>query len=723
VHNVKNGKDQRRFTAIGFRIAAPPRKASGHRFVRSLLLVLAVAGSGSAQGAAGSDVPLPREVVLLVGRTVVDIEAPLQDAARELLQMPSDWLGLRLVRHGVDREAPPDLDPTRVLAVGTWFENDVQVPTWVWPWLERQPRQLKKLHFGSIAPLCRDDGGEALRSWLRRCGLGFDTTQIADPTRIEIEWAAGIEPFESQPVYERLHHGPWSLGGENRVWLATRDLGRARHARHPVVSGPWGGIALQPWFARVGGAANDRRLYVDPFAFLTAALALGSTPVPDPCVRFGRRLFVLHVDGDGFESVSTVEAKKSCGEVFRDRIVDRWQVPMTVSFIVAGLTDRLHPEAPTERMLLARDILARPWVEAASHSVLHPLNWRERLHPRSLPRSVVWYPELNGFAHDMAAEVRESISFIDRWLLPEGKRCRVMLWSGAANPDEPALAAAAAAGCWNLNGGLFRWDSLHDSVGFVSGHGVKIGEQFQVFAGAPNENVFAGFFTTMPGAFQHVDQTIANTGRDRILKPANVYVHFYSAEHPARLRALETLLARWLDQEAVFPAPASTYCGAVDDCQRRCTIVRSERGFLLSGFEHCRTVRFDGEAPAIDWTKSRGLAGWCTLQGRTFVHLAAADAEIALLPAGTASVAPPHLAEADHELAAIELQPGAVRFDSLSAQRRSVRLAGWPPEHELTIEGLPGASAARSDRDGRLLLQLPPGERLSLRVAAVSGAR
>ena len=36
---------------------------------------------------------------------------------------------------------------------------------------------------------------------------------------------------------------------------------------------------------------------------------------------------------------------------------------------------------------------------------------------------------------------------------------------------------------------------------------------YQVYAGAANENVFDGFYDTMPGAFRHIDTTIERTGR------------------------------------------------------------------------------------------------------------------------------------------------------------------------------------------------------------------
>lgn len=659
---------------------------------------------------------------MLVGRAVEDLESPTHDAPRELLQMPLNYLGMRLVRIGVEgREEPPaELDPQQVRAVGTWFESGQELPAWVWPWLERQAARMRVLHFGSLQPLA---GGERLRRHLDRCGLGYDAATVSDPLRIVVEYPGGrtnVVPFESEPVYERQHLGPWPLAddGSVEVWLQTRDRARPRAGRSPVVSGAWGGIALQPWFVRGGTGVGDRRFYVDPFVFLRRALGLdvALAPAPDPSVRFGRRLFVLHVDGDGFESVSTAgdgDRQRLNAEVFRDRIIDRFQVPMTVSVIVASVTDHFEPTEPTARMELARELFAREWVEAASHSVLHPLDWRRRITPRSLPRSVVWFDELPGFEHDMVAEVRDSIAFIDRWLLPAGKRCQVMLWSGDANPTRAALAAARAAGCRNLNGDLFRFDRCFDSVGYVSPWGHALGDEFQVFAGAPNENVYDGFYTTMPGAFAHVDETLRNTAQGgRILKPANVYVHFYSAEHPARLAALERLLETWIERESTFPVPASVYAGAVEDCHRSCAIERIPNGVRVAGFRTCRTLRFDRRMPPLDWARCRGVVGVREFAGRTWVHLGAATAAVCFLPSGAPASDWPHVESSSCELDEVAL---TARTAAFTVARRFVEaevvVAGWPPQAGVTVRvGESGRGEHRqADAEGRLTLPVPAG--------------
>ena len=191
------------------------------------------------------------------------------------------------------------------------------------------------------------------------------------------------------------------------------------------------------------------------------------------------------------------------------------------------------------------------------------MNWRRRLHERAVPRSVVWYPSLANYRHDMVAEVRESVRFIDERLLPPGRRCAVMLWSGMANPDAATLAACDELGIANVNGGVYRWDRAQDSVGYVAPWGRDQGGRRQVYCAAANENVYEGFFDDLPSAFRHVDQTIENTGRGRILKPVNIYAHFYSAETPVRLAALQWLIEKWTSERETIPVPASAWSAAV----------------------------------------------------------------------------------------------------------------------------------------------------------------
>ena len=424
-------------------------------------------------------------------------------------------------------------------AVLTWFYDEHEAPPWLWPLLESavDRHAMRVVHLGDLGPLKRDP--ERLARWLKRFGLKSQDLYLRDALRVAVEFRdEKLCAYEANPRPHAVHTGPRSVDPKNRVWVTTRDRFDKDAACHPIVTGRWGALALDPWFLLDKSEQGERRWFVDPFAFFREALGMERVPAPHPAVLNGRRMWFCQVDGDGFESYSSVEPGKICGHVFTERVLKAYPLPFTVSVIVSSLTDDYEIADETEKMALARRTLQLPNVEPASHGVLHTLNWRRPLRPDSKPRTIVWYPSLKNFAYTPVAEVRESIRFVNERLLDAPRRCEVMLWTGEANPDEAAIRAATEAGCVNLNGGVFRWDAWHDSLAFVTPWSRRVGRQLQVYAGAANENAFEGFFDTMPGAFAHIDATIRRTGEPRILKPANLYVHFYSAENPQRLRAL-----------------------------------------------------------------------------------------------------------------------------------------------------------------------------------------
>lgn len=655
--------------------------------------------------------PEPRDVLALSARVHDDIARVDIDPVHSMLELPLQHLGMVVRRRNVADGEPPDLDGNVTRAVLTWFDGNDPAVDWLLPWLRRQRARwpaLKIVHFGDLGPLERD--ADAFAGWVRELGFEYRPGFTDDPLRIDVSFHdhAGTH-FESAPNWRRVHYGPRSVDPRHTVWITTRDRGIPGDERTPVVVGPFGGLALSPWTLREGTQAEDRRWHLDPFRFFAAALATDDLPAPDPTVLFGRRVFLLHVDGDGFESTSTTRDGALSARVFLDEVIDRWRVPMTVSVIVAGLTDDLAVEAPTERMLLAREIFTRPWVEPASHSVLHPLNWRRKLTPRTPPRSVTWYAPIANYAHDMTAEVSVSVGFVDRWLLPRGRHCGVMLWSGMANPSDDALREAANLGCVNVNGGVCRFDASADSVGYVSAWGRPTPGGVQVYCGAANENVFDGFFTTLPSAFRHVDTTIERTGTPRILKPANVYVHFYSAERPARLAALQGLLTRWVEREPTLPVHASTYARSVSSVlSERLHVTRLPNGFALDGLGDCRCVRFADPSRRLDWAACEGVVGFRVLQGALYVQLGGERATVAFAAADGKTR--PYVEESNHLLADVELTASGVKLRSQSYRPRLIVVAGCSSSTAVQVRVGSTDRVVKVDAQGRCVLDLPAGD-------------
>lgn len=662
----------------------------------------------------------PRELLVLTDAHVDAVADESTSHAHALFQMPWNHLGMTMRLRYLAGGAPDDVDPAVTRAIVLHLVGDVPAPAWLWPWLWRQRAlpDLRFLHLGSLQAL-RNTDPEQLGRWLAGFGLDDVATQIDSPLRCVFEMRSReLCAFESTPI-ERRHLGPRNRSADNTVWVTTRDRRNPTDVRAPVVTGPSFAIALDPYVVTAGSGRGDRRWHLDPFAFFRTALALDGVPAPDPCVAWGRRKFVLHIDGDGFESMSSTEPGKMAAAVFCEQVMDVTPIPMTLSVIIRSLTNDIAVATPTPAMQLASRMLACPWVEAASHTVLHPLDWRRPVTPQTLPRTVLWYDGggLANYRHDMRAEVVESVRFVNARLAAKGRPCRVMLWSGEANPTAEVVAACAEAGCQNLNGGVFRFDASQPTVGGVSPWGLRQGDTFQVYTGAANENDFDGFYTTLPTAFRHVSETIERTGSPRILKPANVYAHFYSSEQAPRLAVLKDLIAEWAFRRPTVPVFASEYAAAVTDAERQCRIERTATGFRFRGFTDCRTVRFDrpDKKRSVDWQQSIGVLGANVIEGSLYLQLAAGDAELVWTDS---TVVRPHLVQADHVLADVARDADGLRLRSQAFRDRHVVVGGLPPGQmaAFTVNGTARASLA--DAEGRIEIALPGAGDDRIEVAA-----
>jgi len=672
----------------------------------ALIVLLLLAGMASAQ-------EVQRYVVALVPGSKPDIH--LENPVHEILETPINYLGALVRHHYIESGPPPKdiLDGAR--AVLTWFKSDTPDVEWLWPWLEKEvaPRKLRVIHFGDFGPLHRQP--DRLAKWLQRFGLQAQDVYLAGPYGIRVEFRdEKLCMLEANPRFHTSHTGPRSIAEGNRIWVTTHDRRNADSTCHPVVTGPWGAIALDPWTVRSGGEDQDRRWHLDPFPFFREALGLAGVPAPHPAVLNGRRMWFLQVDGDGFESLTSIEQDVYAAHVMNEEVFKGYPLPFTVSIVVRSLTPDLKVKGATPAMMLAREIFKLPNVEPASHGILHTLEWQEPLKTDSEPRTIMWYPSLKNYTYGQVAEVRESIRFINERLTEKPRRCRVMLWTGHANPFEDAIRAAYDAGCINLNGGVFRWDQWHDSLGFVSPWSRRVGKTLQIYAGAANENDFEGFFDTMPSAFGHIDTTIERTGAPRVLKPADIYIHFYSAEKRARLQPTHDLIRRWALKEPTAPVFASTYAFAVKSAVETARIVRTETGWQFRGFGACRTVRIDDEARSVDLTRSKGVLGARRKGRRYWIHLANSDADVVLAARPPRR---PHVEEANCILEDAVLGERGIAVTAVAHNPRLIVFAGLPASRPVRVT-LDGAQTTRNtDAQGRMTLRLPKPGRTRIAVA------
>ncbi|MEQ8664026.1 MAG: hypothetical protein RLW62_24675, partial [Gammaproteobacteria bacterium] len=451
-----------------------------------------------------------------------------------------------------------------------------------------------------------------------------------------------------------------------RAWLTLAPGAADVAPIDAVVAGPGGGYVAHDYALYFGAEVAQRQWLIDPFAFFGEAFGTDGLPRPDVTTISGRRIYYSHIDGDGWRNVSLVDEYAGKGVLSARVILEEAlrpfpDLPVTVAPISAELDRAWYGSDETRQ--LAREIFALPHVELGSHTHSHPFAWsffrdytparEQRFLPRYAqmhgdrtrdwvtlgdtvvqaedPRDVAFTADFVPRAYavepfDLALEIAGSRRIIEA-LAPPGKTVRVMQWSGDTSPFEAALAATAAAGMRNINGGDSRFDTDYPSYAFVAPVGRGVGRQRQVYATNSNENTYTDLWRGRYYAFRFLVETLERTESPRRVRAANVYYHIYSGERLAALRAL-LLNLKWARGQALAPLETSRYAAIAEGFFSTGLIPDGAARWRVATRGGLATLRFDAAAAAaVDWARSSGVLGQRHYQGSLYVALDPFDAE------------------------------------------------------------------------------------------------
>ncbi|MEC4675207.1 MAG: bifunctional glycoside hydrolase 114/ polysaccharide deacetylase family protein, partial [Nitrospirota bacterium] len=396
--------------------------------------------------------------------------------------------------------------------------------------------------------------------------------------------------YEIQPVASRRTFFPLNLlEGQPLLQLKTN----AGDRQDIIAFTSWGGYALNPLTeVKLPGLGTEYRWVIDPILFLKEALRLHPMPVPDPTTENGRRLLLVHVDGDGFPSRAEMPGTPFAGEVLYREILKQYPIPTTVSIIEGEVGPTgVFPNLSRRFEKIIRSIFALPHIELASHSYSHPFFWRDFM-TKGKEKPGHYHMDIPGYVYDrgnVKREIRGSIEYINYRLAPKNKPVKVFLWSGDCDPEPAAVKEAYALNVGNMNGGDTRITKQYNSLTAVAPLGIDKGGYFQIYAPNQNENIYTNNWLGPFYGYQQVIETFQLTESPRRLKPINIYYHTYSASKKASLVALHKVY-RWALDQPIYPIYVSEYIQKVQEFNR-IVVARTGKEWRVRGAHYLRELR------------------------------------------------------------------------------------------------------------------------------------
>jgi uncharacterized protein (TIGR01370 family) len=670
---------------------APPgsreRARSIARQIAALGFTPYVTDGGLTMLGVGNVEVMPRKILMMYdSRNGVDVKF---DEIHRYATLPINYLGY----------VPDYRDVREPLSEGTLVGRYAGIVTWInaerLPNGEQLADWLRRQRADGIRIAVLSNFGFAL-TVQRAAELGLRASEGEAVGNVHIVQSTSPVGFERQPLPDkRTFRRLEVVSGQPLLRLA--DAAGARY--DAVAYTDWGGYALEG-YATVSlpePKSEQSRWIVDPIDFLAHALALPAMPVPDTTSENGRRLMLVHVDGDGFPSIAELPGRPVVGEALLNEVLQKYRVPTTVSVIQGEVAaNGLNPKQSPALEAIALRIFALPHVEPASHTFSHPFLWSAA---ETVDKEDQGYHlDIPGYVFDARVEVAGAASYVSK-LSPPDKPCRIVLWSGNTTPGPATLKLAYDSGLLNMNGGETIITRSNPSLTAVAPLGEDKSGYFQVYAPNQNENVYTNNWRGPYYGFERVIETFQLTDSPRRLKPIDIYFHAYSASKRASLAALDKVY-RWTQAQPVMNIYASEYIRKVLDFQHL-VIARTADGFLVRGAGDLRQLRYPEALGAVDVKSSRNVAGWSQAPEGRYAHLSLGEAEIRFSPSAPSF---PYLRDANARLTTWRETANGIEFGLGGYRPLSFSVAA-AADCRYTLDGKPLEPRVR--QQGVSMFELP----------------
>ncbi|WP_347558154.1 sugar ABC transporter [Robbsia sp. KACC 23696] len=606
---------------------------------------------------------MPRRVLVVQDRNTheaLDLAVRVHNIAG-----PLNYLGYTVEYADLDKPFPQDINPDRYAGIVVWIDDE-NVPN-VQAWREwigsRIDAHVPIAFLGRFGFDLNDGAGQA---------LGLRSVQGPFSGPVNIVQSDPLAGFEIKPnVDPRDIQGVRIIDPQGQTLLRFNANGQQVDE---IGLMPWGGYALAPYKVVSLNGIELQRWAINPISFLTRALRLAPLPSPSLTTENGLRLFMTHVDGDGFASRAEFPGPDYSGQALYDRIFSRYKVPMLLSVIEGEVGPTgLYPKISPRLEQIAKAMFALPNVQIGSHTYSHPFQWDEvdaetGAKTDAGGSDAAFSLNIPGYKFDLDREISGSIDYINTRLAPPGKKVEVLQWSGDCHPPALAIRKAYEAGVYNFNGGDTVITKSANSWTNISPVGVDKGPgAYQVYAPNQDENVYTNDWQGPFYGFSRVLETFAITDAPLRFKPIDIYYHMYTGTKEASLHALEQIFDTVLKQP-VLPVYVTEYIQKVLDWRTFSVArdVQADAGSGLAGWHFrgngaIREVHWQpGGAP--DLRNAYNVTGYAPGPDGIYVHIEDGDARVAFDASAAARPTQPYISFARGFVKDAVVRPNGLQF-------------------------------------------------------------
>jgi len=550
-----------------------------------------------------------RKVLILLNQSLFKNKKAVYSDVHLLISMPLEHFGYVPILYDISTKELPKSVEDQYHSVIVWSngvtKNDEKLYAWV------KKLQEKKIKILFLNRFVFQTNQQRLRSF----GLKEETNQnnFLDPSHTQYH-----QPYAQYEIPASIDYEDQLIKADHAQAVLSVTYHNGQSST-PIAITSWGGYAIHNAF--VHNIGNENYWSIDPFKFLKESLRLDEIPMPDPTTEAGRRILLVHIDGDGFIEPSRTHKEQLSPEVLIKEIYQKYPIPQTVS-IIQGEVDSIgiYPKLSSRMKKIAKKLYKIPWIQPASHTFSHPFFWNKVIRPENATPKVgkKYHLPIPNYYFSLKQETLGSIRFALS-LAPQSKQKeKLLFWSGDCLPTKKVLAYIERKGILAMNGGDTTIQKNAPWLSHIAPFGLQHDEYWQIYTGAQDENVYTHEWRGPFWGYRHAIETFELTEKPHRLKPIDIYYHFYSGSKLASLKALNEVYT-WAMKQKTSKLYSSQYIKKVKDFYAT-ALGKIDGGYEVQNSGHLRTLRMDKKV-SINMQKSKGVAGFIQQKGRTYITL------------------------------------------------------------------------------------------------------